>query len=123
MTNCATFIKIESCHHCDEVSCPNCAAIWILISAIKQTSVKLFLCLGCDGIIECEVDNLGPLGNLQWGLRPGAVTSIRNCAFVRGAPGKDHVTIFKILIILPFCWTISNNKINIYILLNFRLLP
>ena len=82
------------------MGCPNCAAVWILISSIEQASVELFLRLFCEGIIECEVDNLGPLGNLQWGLRPGAVTSIRNCAFVRGAPGEDHVTIVKLLSIL-----------------------
>ena len=66
------------------MSCPNGTAIGVSVSSIKKASVELFLCLGCEGIIKGEVDNLGPLGSLHWGLRPGAVTSIRNLAFVRG---------------------------------------
>ena len=78
-------------HHCDKVGGPDCTAIGVSECSIKQASVELFLCLGCEGIIECHVDNLRPLGNLHRRLRPGAVTSIGNCAFVRGASKNAHI--------------------------------
>ena len=65
---------------------PYGTAIGVSVSSIKKASVELFLCLGCEGIIKGEVDNLGPLGSLYWGLRPGAVTSIRYLAEVRRTP-------------------------------------
>ena len=86
------FVKnCDLIHHCDKVGGPDCTAIGVSECSIKQASVELFLCLGCEGVIECEVNNLGPLGNLHWRLRPGAVTSIGNCAFVRGASKNAHI--------------------------------
>ena len=61
-------------------------SIGVLISSIKQTSIELFLCLCCEGIIKCEIDNLGPLVNIHRGLRPGAVAFISNCALVLVTP-------------------------------------
>ena len=75
---------------------PYGTAIWILESSIKQASVELTLCLGCEGVIKGDVDNLRPLGNLHRRLRAGTVTSISNLAFVRGTSVQALIMTFSI---------------------------
>ena len=92
---------------------PYGTAIGVSVRSIKKASVKLLFCLGCEGIIVSDVDNLGPLGSLHRGLRPGAVTSIRYLAFVRGTPvyvGMWVMPFYRFSSLLPVCRTLCINN-------------